>query len=427
MRDIAIALIVFGAIPWALTRPYIGVYLWSWISYMNPHKLAYGFAVTFPWAYVIAIITFVSLILSKERKRLPITAETVILVLFLIWMTVTTFFAFHQEEAWAQWDKVMKIQLFTLLTMAVVNTRERVIWLVWVIVGSLGFYGLKGGLFTLTGGGDSRVWGPVGSFIAGNNELGLAMIVTMPLMWYLRSHSENKWVRHGLMVLMVATLLATLGTHSRGALVGLAAMGAMLWWKSRQKVAMLILIVMAVLVAIPFMPDEWHERMSTIQTYEEDASAMGRINAWQMAINMASDRLTGGGFEPISRAVYIRYAPDPNYVVDFHSIYFEVLGEHGFIGLILFLSLFTVTWFRCGSIIRAAKRDDSLKWAGDLAAMLQVSVVGYATAGAFLGMAYFDLPYHIMAIAVIMSTLIRQPAPVISARKKRAALDAGQP
>lgn len=427
MRDIAIALIVFGAIPWALTRPYIGVYLWSWISYMNPHKLAYGFAVTFPWAYVIAIITFVSLILSKERKRLPITAETVILVLFLIWMTVTTFFAFHQAEAWAQWDKVMKIQLFTLLTMAVVNTRERVIWLVWVIVGSLGFFGLKGGLFTLTGGGDSRVWGPVGSFIAGNNELGLAMIVTMPLMWYLRSHSENKWVRHGLMVLMVATLLATLGTHSRGALVGLAAMGAMLWWKSRQKAAMLILIVMAVLVAIPFMPDEWHERMSTIQTYEEDASAMGRINAWQMAINMASDRLTGGGFEPISRAVYIRYAPDPNYVVDFHSIYFEVLGEHGFIGLILFLSLFTVTWFRCGSIIRAAKRDDSLKWAGDLAAMLQVSVVGYATAGAFLGMAYFDLPYHIMAIAVIMSTLIRQPAPVISARKKRAALDAGQP
>ncbi len=427
MRDIAIALIVFGAIPWALTRPYIGVYLWSWISYMNPHKLAYGFAVTFPWAYVIALVTFASLILSKERKRLPITAETVILVLFLIWMTVTTFFAFHQEEAWAQWDKVMKIQLFTLLTLAVVNTRERVVWLVWVIVLSLGFYGLKGGLFTLTGGGDSRVWGPVGSFIAGNNELGLAMIVTMPLMWYLRSHTENKWVRHGMIVLMVATLLATLGTHSRGALVGLAAMGAMLWWKSRQKVAMLILIVMAVLVAIPFMPPEWHERMSTIKTYEEDASAMGRINAWHMAINMASDRLTGGGFEPISRAVYMRYAPDPNYVVDFHSIYFEVLGEHGFIGLILFLSLFTVTWFRCGSIIRAAKHDESLKWAGDLAAMLQVSVVGYATAGAFLGMAYFDLPYHIMAIAVIMSTLIKQPTPVISARRKRTAPDAGQP
>lgn len=427
MRDIAIALIVFGAIPWALTRPYIGVYLWSWISYMNPHKLAYGFAVTFPWANVIALVTFASLILSKERKRLPICAETVILVLFLIWMTVTTFYAFHQEEAWAQWDKVMKIQLFTLLTLVVVNTRERVVWLVWVIVLSLGFYGLKGGLFTLTGGGGSRVWGPVGSFIAGNNELGLAMIVTMPLMWYLRSHSENKWVRHGMVVLMVATLLATLGTHSRGALVGLAAMGAMLWWKSRQKVAMLILIVMAVLIAIPFMPAEWHERMSTIKTYEEDASAMGRINAWQMAINMASDRLTGGGFEPISRAVYMRYAPDPNYVVDFHSIYFEVLGEHGFIGLILFLSLFTVTWFRCGSIIRAARRDDSLKWAGDLAAMLQVSVIGYASAGAFLGMAYFDLPYHIMAIAVIMSTLIQQPTPVISARRKRTAPDAGQP
>jgi probable O-glycosylation ligase (exosortase A-associated) len=154
------------------------------------------------------------------------------------------------------------------------------------------------------------------------------------------------------------------------------------------------------------MPDQWFERMSTIKTYEEDGSAMGRINAWWTAFNLANDRIFGGGFETWQWDVFQRYAPDPNNVRDVHSIYFEVLGEHGYVGLFLFLLLLALTWLKCGSVIRAVKGVPDMAWARDLAAMIQVSLVAYMSAGAFLGLAYFDYPYHLIAMVVVLHYLV---------------------
>jgi probable O-glycosylation ligase (exosortase A-associated) len=88
-------------------------------------------------------------------------------------------------------------------------------------------------------------------------------------------------------------------------------------------------------------------------------------------------------------------------VRDVHSIYFEVMGEHGFIGFGLFMLLGLLAWLRANQVIRRCKKDPEKKWASDLASMIQVSLVGYAAGGAFLGMAYFDLPYHLMIILVL--------------------------
>lgn len=409
MRDILIAAFVIGALPWALSRPNVGLYLWAWIGYMNPHRLTYGFAAFYPWVQIVAITTLIGLLFSKEPKKLPMSREVVVLILFILWMTLTTVLAINQDAAWMQWEKVMKIHIMIFVTLMVVKDRERLEHLLWVVVLSLGYFGFKGGLFTLTGGG-GRVQGPPGTFISGNNELALALIVTMPLMWYLRSHAQRMWVRHGLMLLLLLTAISAIGTQSRGALLGLATMGTMLWLKTRQKLLTMIVIVCTAGVILAVMPASWFERMQTIKTYQQDASAMGRINAWGMGYNLASSRLTGGGFEVVSAATFRLYAPDPYDVHDFHSIYFEVLGEHGFIGLGLFLTLFGMTWFKCGSVMRQGKRNPELRWAADLAAMLQVSMAGYAAAGAFLGMAYFDLPYHIMTMAVILAILAKQSA-----------------
>ena len=100
-----------------------------------------------------------------------------------------------------------------------------------------------------------------------------------------------------------------------------------------------------------------------------------------------------------------------------HSIYFEMLGEHGFVGLLLFLALIVFTWRKCGSIIRIAKKDAKHAWSGDLAAMIQVSLVGYTVGGAFLGLAYFDYFYHLVALAVVTYALVNKPLPVQRAAK----------
>ncbi|MGQ9862657.1 MAG: putative O-glycosylation ligase, exosortase A system-associated [Thiobacillaceae bacterium] len=408
MRDIVLALIVFGVLPFVLSRPSWGVYLSAWLGYMNPHRLCYGFMLSFPVVMVVALTTLVGMIVSREKKRMVWSREIVILLIMLAWMGVTTTQSFFFDLAWEQYVKVIKIQILTLMTLMLLTSREKVHIFVWIIALSLGFYGIKGGIFTIVHGGVYRVQGPLGSFIGGNNEMALALVMTIPLMRYLHLQETRKWVKTGLAGAMLLTALAAVGSQSRGALVALLITGGIFWLKSRGKIMSGLFLVVAVAATAAIMPQEWYERMHSIKDYQEDASAQGRINAWWTAYYVAKDRITGGGFEMFRWPVFKQYAPDPSNVHDVHSIYFEMLGEHGFIGLILFLALLTMTWMKCRSIIRIGKRDKELYWARDLAAMIQVSMVAYMTGGAFLGLAYFDYIYHLIALVAVTAYLIKQ-------------------
>jgi putative inorganic carbon (hco3(-)) transporter len=166
MRDLAVAAIVFGLLPWCLLRPYIGVLLWTWLSLMNPHKLAWGFAFDFPFAYIVAIATLIGLVISRDPKRLPITPVTVAMAALIGWMCVTSFFALYPDQIGEYFWRVMKVQLMIFVTLLVLHTRHQLEYLIWVTVGSVAFYGIKGGIFTLRTGGGSHVYGPTGGYFA---------------------------------------------------------------------------------------------------------------------------------------------------------------------------------------------------------------------------------------------------------------------
>ncbi|MEO8407664.1 MAG: putative O-glycosylation ligase, exosortase A system-associated [Oxalobacteraceae bacterium] len=202
---------------------------------------------------------------------------------------------------------------------------------------------------------------------------------------------------------------AALGSYSRGALLAILAMGGFLWLKSRNKASISVLILLVLPVAVMFMPEKWGDRMDTINTYQEDGSVQGRFNAWSMAYNLAKDRpLVGGGFEIYEPQIFARYAPDPADVHAAHSIYFQALGEHGFVGLGLFLLLGILAWRTGTWIIRNTEKLDEYKWAYALATMLQVSLIGYAVGGAFLSLLYFDVPYYLMAAMVVTRIIVEK-------------------
>ncbi|MDO9007518.1 MAG: putative O-glycosylation ligase, exosortase A system-associated [Thiobacillus sp.] len=401
MRDLFITAIIFGLLPFVFKRPWLGILLWSWLGYMNPHRLAWGFAYSLPFSMIVGLVTIVAFMASKEKKVMPWTRETIVLLVFVGWMLITTFFAFYPDLAWVQWDKVWKIQLMVFLTALIITDRQKLHWLVWVIALSFGFYGVKGGIFTIINGGAYRVQGPTGTFIAGNNELALALVMTIPLIRYLHLQETRHLFKMGLASAMVLTGVAAIGSQSRGGLVAMLAMGMFLWLKSRNKIITGLYMGIAVLIMASVMPQSWYDRMNTINTYEQDQSTQGRFNAWHTAFNLAKDRITGGGFETFQGPTFRQYAPDPWNVRDVHSIYFEQIGEHGFIGFALFMLLGLLAWIRAQQIIKRCKNDPERKWAADLAAMIQVSLIGYAAGGTFLGMSYFDLPYHLMIILVL--------------------------
>lgn len=398
MRDILVALLVFGSLPFILRRPWFGIIVWTWLGFMNPHRMAWGFITEMPVAQIVAIVTLIGMLLSREPKKIPWTRESITLALFVSWMVTTTFFANYPQLAWLQLEKVAKIMLMIFVATILITDRYRLHALVWTIALSLGFYGVKGGIFTIVHGGVHRVRGPPGTFIDGNNEIGLALAMTVPLMYYLYVESKRFYVRWGLVAAMLLTSLAAIGTQSRGALLGMGAMGLMLWWKSRHKFLMALLAAIAVAMVYNFMPQEWFDRMATIKTYQEDASAQGRIRAWTFALGVASNDFFGGGFETFRGGT------------DAHSIYFEVLGEHGFFGLGLFLALGLFTWMAASRVRRATEKTQDMGWMATLLRMTQVSLVAYASAGAFLGMAYFDYAYNLVLIVIVSTAILASRA-----------------
>lgn len=408
MRDLALTAVIFGLLPFVFKRPWLGVLLWTWIGMMSPHRLTWDFAYSMPFAAIVGVVTLLAFLFSKEPKRFPITPVTATLILLVLWMNVSYVFGINTGSyPYVQWDKVMKIQLFIAVTMMVMNSAERIRWLVWVATMSIAFFGIKGGIFTLKSGGGSMVLGPAGSFIEGNTEISLAITVAMPMMFFLLMQSANRWVRLGLGLGMALCAVAVIGSYSRGGLLAIAAMGVFLWLKSRNKVVIGIGMLLLVPLLLGIMPDKWFDKMNTIGTYQQDSSAMGRINAWHFAFNLAKDRpLTGGGFGAFTDEAFAVWAPNPTDVHDAHSIWFQMLGEQGFVGLALFLMLWLLGWRLAASIIKSCKKRDDLRWAADLAAMIQVSFVGYWVGGSFLGLAYWDMPYLLLSILVLTRVVV---------------------
>ncbi len=406
MRDLLVTLLVFGSLPFVFKAPVNGALMWVWISVMNPHTQSWGFAASFPFAMVIAISTLLSLVASKEAKALPLTPVTLTLFAFVLWMNATLPFSLNLDGSLEQWKKVMKIMLMTFVCLMLIKTRKDVMRLIWVLVASLGFYGVKGGIFTLRRGAAEKVWGPDGTFIGDNNAIALALIMAIPLMVFLHQQSENKWVKRGMLAAMLLSTLAALGSYSRGGFLAIAAMLLFMWLKSSKKLTLGALLVLVMPMLLMFMPDRWANRMDSIDNYEFDSSAQGRLNAWRMTYNLAKDRFFGGGFEIYEQSSFALYAPNPNDVHAAHSNYFQVMGEHGFVGLALYLALGYLSW-RCAAwIIRHAAELPEYRWAGALAVMIQTSMVGFMVGGAFLSLAYFDVPYYLMVALVAMRVLM---------------------
>lgn len=423
MRDIALTAFILVGLVFALKRPWLGVVLWTWVSLMTPHRMTFGFAYNLPYAQIIAGFFVLSLFVVRGNYSLPWRSPTILLILFVLWMGLTTAFAIFPGESFDQFWKIIKIQIFTLAAMAVIRSKEEISAYVAVNAASIGFFGVKGGLFTLVSGGDSRVWG-AGGFIEGNNEVGLAMIMVIPLIYYFFLQATRAWQRWALLGTMLLTGVSVLGTHSRGALLGLACMGVLLWLRGPKKLHSALAIAVVAGVAISFMPASFTERMATIKTYGDDTSAVSRIYAWQTAINVANDRPLGAGYAMYVQSVSDRYGEGQEFegLLDAkvlqaraaHSIYFQVLGEHGWVGLALFVLIFLVTWRYATRLRKRAAGRDDLKWVVQLAGMCQVALVGYAAGGAFLSLAYFDLPYNIMVIVVVLDRWVAAhaaPAP----------------
>lgn len=406
MRDIVLFLAFLAILPFIFKRPVVGAIAYAVVSLMNPHRLTYGFAQNFPFALYICLATLVAILISREQKKIPMTPPVLVMLLFFTWYTVTTIFAQVPTGAWVDWERFAKTMLMVFITIMTVRTMKDAKILALAVALSLGFWGAKSGVFVIFSGGGEGLRGPMNSFISDNNTLALAMVTIAPLLFYVATRAPTKWVKRAALAMAGLTMLAAIGSYSRGALLGTFAMGFFLWVKSTSKFKTGLAFLVIVPVVFSLMPPEWTGRMHSIQTYDEDASATGRLNSWHFAFNVANTFVLGGGPNVFTPHMFMLYAPEPDRYYDAHSIYFQVLGEQGYVGLAIFLLMFVVAWRTGSRVIRHCRDKEELVWALMLARMCQVSMIGYLAAGAFLTLAYYDLIYYVIAIMVCLEKIL---------------------
>lgn len=403
-------LAVFGLIVVAIfVSPYAGLLGWALFSFMHPQREVFGFASNFSFDWYFAVLTILAWLFSKsESKALPGGSTPLLMLMFGLWISVTTVFAVDPEYSFELWDRTIKTLLLVMFVMIMTTNWVRVHALVWMIVISLGYFAVKGAGFVVLGAG-GKVYGPQDSMIGDNNHLSVALAVLLPLLLYLFRTSANRWARWTCVLIALSVVVTIVGTYSRGGFLALLAVGGFLALRSRAKVLTMFLGVIAIGAVFALAPPKWIERISTITAENVDGSVQGRFDAWGTAWNVAVARVTGGGFRfGEQKHVWDQYSglPEGTQHRAAHNMYFQVLGEHGFIGLMLFLAIIVSALWDTQRVLRkSARMGASGKLPLELASALQIAILTVCVGTMSLSLAYFDGFFTLYAMTYSLRTL----------------------
>ena len=410
LRDIIVIAFTIISSLIGFLRPWFGVLALAVFAYVNPHRMAWGISVHLPLYFIVFMATLAGMIINgTDRQRLPLNRETILVFGLLLWYLLTTLISPDLPlAAKDKYIKIMKLYVGIFPTLILINSQNKFKWLFITIALSFGFFGFKGGIFAVMHGFQWKVFGPPDSFYTDNNDLALALNMTLPLLYCLATEIENKKAKLLFYSVFILTVFSIISSWSRGGLITLMVVltGIFFNIKNKKKWLALPVLFIAALMFMENLPVGWVERMKTIEIYEEDGSMQGRFMAWRYAINRAKeDPLTGGGFE-----TFLLNKVDPGWSDQYrssHSIYFELLGEHGYFGLLIWISLYISTFLSLQRIRRTSPQLSHSSWMKNYARALQISLAAYAVGGLNLGAAYWDYYYHLVGLCIVMKVLLR--------------------
>lgn len=384
-----------------------------------PNGWVWGFASSFRYNLLIALATILSYVFQKNKVKTESSGINTIILFFFIWSTISSALTISNPSVvWFEWNIFLKIIMFYFLCIFTIKSKHQVNVFIWSISLSAAYFGAAEGLKYIVTAGGHTVAGIPGSRLSDRNELALALNMTIPLIVFLLGYTRSKWLKLALIGAIALNVVAILGSFSRGGTLGLLVIAAYFFFQSKRKVLVSIILVVGVLIASQFVSDEWSGRMNTIETMDQDSSFLGRVMAWKQATLMALDNpIFGAGFKAgQNQGLWVLYASD-FYKLDFivdtsnvhfekakaaHSIYFQVLGDMGIIGLFLFLTMLLIAYRKLTWVVK--NTDD--EWLSGLAKMLKVSLVAYCAGGAALSLPYFDLSFAIFALSHILCEII---------------------
>jgi probable O-glycosylation ligase (exosortase A-associated) len=398
-------------------RPYIFALLYIWLEFFRPQIIApLGFEGT-SLTVIIGVLALIGLIVNAPSRVLKPRIDTILLIIFSIVITLTTNFAMVQPEAWVKWDWAIKGVVFAALLGQFTKTRQEFEAAVLVMIAASSHQILSYAIKTALGGGGYEVdLGVLGYMTVGLGEssaLSVYCACLLPILSAFSRHSiiikNNRWRHWTARIIMLCCILAPAGTFARTALLSLGVSIFGLVFRRSLAMKVSIFIAFAAVLAISDIADtQWGKRMSTTASFKQDTSAMGRVAVWYWTIDFIKEKPFGGGFlvDRTNRfTVDIDTAEGAGtgqlevYGKAFHSIYFEVLGEHGWPGFVLYFWIVLISITRLFRVWRAAKNTPEAIWEREMAYAFLVSWIALLVGGAFIGIAFMQFMFLMMVFS----------------------------
>jgi probable O-glycosylation ligase (exosortase A-associated) len=403
--------------------PFVAALVYLWVDLISPQTVAYGFIESLPLAMISAVCAVAFYFLFDKKERVHLGFQWMCMVALTVWICITTaFIAELPEYAWSKWNWAFKTLLFVCFMPFVFRTRVRLEALLLTVATCIGVVAVSLAMKTLSGHaayGSTHIWGGVNSTTLGEStSFALLAAAMIPFILVLSKHSVFlpvgrglKWMAYGTVALFI---IAIIGSYARTGLICLGVLAIMTMLQSRHKARLIAGFVVLGLLAVPLVPQDWSKRMNTIQQGDQESSSSIRVAVWKWTLGYAASHPLGGGFE-IYRLNEIEYTtPDPLAPNDptrnvkmkfraraFHNNYFEMLGEQGWPGLILFMTINLIALKKSWTVWRD-KKAGLPEWLHAYAGANFTSQIVIMSGSMFAGNAFKILSYlgPIIALAL---------------------------
>ena len=426
MRDLFFMALLPVMLYLMFQRPFIALGMWIWTAMFFPNAWLYGFAGGLRYNLIFTGVAMLGYAIMKDKPKPGFGSIGALIFLFFVWTTVSTALtAGLPEISWEIWSRFAKVILLFVFVVLIIDKKLHIDFFLGCVVLSIGFYGGLEALKYVASGGGHMIAGFQGHVLGDRNELALAFVITLPICTYLISQygKESRIIRFGLLGLMGLLVTAIIGTQSRGGFIALIGLGAYLFIKSDRKILLTVLVIMLVAGLSTLVSAEWVTRMDTLGEVNEDESFMGRVIAWKLSFILAMQNpFFGGGFKSLEYLPVWRVAAQDFFAYSFfysgdllpdtgkaraaHSVYFQVLGEHGFFGLAIYLSFIFAAFRAARRVAIQARKQLHTQWIASVATTMQLCIFAFCLGGAGLSFAYFELLFAICAIVHVLQSRI---------------------
>lgn len=407
-----------------LKRPYIAFMGYTWVDTIRPWQLSHGFLRGWSLSMLMTVVCLLSLLINIRKLRWYRSNIIVaLMLLFFIWITVSTFYLgpLFPMDAVKRWGFNYKVLLISILVPLAINKCRHLEALILVWLFTISFFILSIGPKAIMGGagyGRDLLIGGGNSYLAESSTLASIAVGIIPILLFIRGHSilfRGIWFSQYLWIgMIINSVFTAIGSFARTGIVGFLVYVLLTVWKTKHKVLISLLILVLAFGLYQVVPDSYKARMDTIKSPTEESSAQGRILVWRWTLDFIKRYPLGGGFESYqaNRGKWGNYAGgDAGYLIDdrkakaHHSIYFNLLGDLGYPGLIIYLLIlfFVFNKLRFIRVMSESLHSSNASWMHFLAKASSTTLIILHVCGAFINVAFY--PFFIYFFITVTLSL----------------------